>query len=331
MRRNTFALVAMLLLILSLAACTGATPAATPPPAATAAETMATPEMMATSEMMETPEMMEGGDLGTEENPIIMSFVPSGDTQEIIASGEEIAAMIQEKTGLVIEANVATSYAAVVEAMGAGNAQVGWLNTFSYILAAEKYNVEADLATVRRGSAFYTGQIVANADSGIETLADIDGKKMCWVDPLSTSGYIIPRVMLAAAGVDVDALETQDSGSHPNVITAVYNGDCDAGASFVDARTAIAEEFPDVNDKVKVVAVSPEIPNDSVSFAPDLPAEAREQIVAALLEIAQEEEGMAALAAVYEVDGFQEIDDSFYDGFRTELDAAGIDIEELAK
>ncbi len=274
----------------------------------------------------------EGTDstLGTAENPIVMSFVPSGDTQEIIAGGNEIADMISERSGLTIEANVATSYAAVVEAMGAGNAQVGWLNTFAYVLANERHDVEVALATVRRGEPYYTGQIIANVDSGIETLADISGKTMCYVDPLSTSGYIIPRIMLAAEGVDIDALESQEAGSHPNVVTAVYNGDCDAGATFVDARTAIAEEFPDVNDKVKIVAESPPIPNDTVAFASDVPEEIRTQVVTALQEIAETEEGKAALEEVYEIEGFQEVDDSFYDEFRTELDASGIDIEELA-
>ena len=56
--------------------------------------------------------------LGTEDNPIIMSFVPSGDTQEILISGDELADMITERTGLVVEANVGTDFAAVREAMG---------------------------------------------------------------------------------------------------------------------------------------------------------------------------------------------------------------------
>jgi phosphonate transport system substrate-binding protein len=259
-----------------------------------------------------------------------MSFVPSGDTQEIIASGEEIAAMLSEMTGLTISANVATSYAAVVEAMGAGNAQVGWLNTFGYVLASERYDVDVALATLRFGEPYYTGQIIANADSGISSLADIAGKTMCYVDPLSTSGYIIPRIELAAAGVDVDALESQEAGSHPNVVSAVYNGDCDAGATYVDARTAVAEQFPDVNDKVIVVAESSEIPNDTVAFASDVPEEIRAQIVEGLLAIAETEEGKAALEQVYEIEGFQEVDDSFYDEFRTVLDASGISIEDLA-
>ncbi|HBY95216.1 MAG TPA: hypothetical protein DEP84_14890, partial [Chloroflexi bacterium] len=273
------------------------------------------------------------GEMGTKDTPIVMSFVPSGDTQEIIASGSEIAKMIEEKTGLSIMANVATSYAAVVEAMCAGNAPIGWLNTFSYILAHEKCGVDVALATVRFGNAYYTGQIIANKDSGIKTLADLKGKTMCWVDPLSTSGYIIPRIMLKAAGVDPDKdlAKAVEAGSHNNVVIAVYKGDCDAGATFVDARSSVEKDFPDVKEKVEVIAESPKIPNDTVSFAKEVPPDVRDKVVNALLELSQEEKGKAALQTVYEIEGFEKVDDSFYDEFRTQLDAAGVNIEELAK
>ena len=51
---------------------------------------------------------------------LVMSFVPSGDTEEILASGEELAKMVSERTGYNVTSNVATSFAAVIEAMGAG-------------------------------------------------------------------------------------------------------------------------------------------------------------------------------------------------------------------
>jgi len=108
--------------------------------------------------------------LGTEKNPIIMSFVPSGDTQQIIASGDQLAQMVQDKTGLVIKANVGTDFAAVREAMGANKAHIGWMNTFNYVLAHEKYGVDVALVTVRYGSTSYKGQIIVRADSGIKTL-----------------------------------------------------------------------------------------------------------------------------------------------------------------
>ena len=130
------------------------------------------------------------------------------------------------------------------------------------------------LVTERFGATFYNGQINVRADSGITSLEDLKGKVMCWVDPNSTSGYIIPRIMLAANGVDPDAdfSQTVEAGSHDNVITQVYNGDCDAGATFADARSNVEENFPDVTEKVIVLATTSDIPNDSVSFTKDFPA-----------------------------------------------------------
>jgi phosphonate transport system substrate-binding protein len=272
-------------------------------------------------------------ELGTEDNPIVMSFVPSGDTQDIIASGDQLAQMITDKTGLVVEATVGTDFAAVREAMGAGQAHIGWLNTFNYILANEKYDVDVGLVTERFGSTSYVGQLNVRADSGITTLEDLKGKVMCWVDPNSTSGYIIPRIMLQANGIDPDNdfAQTVEAGSHNNVITAVYNGDCDVGASYADARSSIEEDFPDVTDVVVVLATTTDIPNDSVSFIKDFAADKREQVVNALLEISGSEEGQAALETLYSIEALVKADDTFYDGFRADLSKAGIDIESLAE
>lgn len=271
--------------------------------------------------------------LGTEKNPIVMSFVPSGDTQNIIASGDTLAKMVSEKTGLVVKSNVGTDFSAVREAMCAGKAQIGWLNTFNYVLANEQCGVDAGMVTSRFGSSSYAGQIIVRADSGITTIEDLKGKVMCWVDPASTSGYIIPRIMLAANGLDPDKdfSQTVEAGSHNNVVTQVYNGDCDAGATFSDARTGIEKEFPDVLEKVVVLATTTDIPNDSVSFVKDFPADMRDKIVNALLDISASEEGKDALNTLYNIESLVKADDTFYDQFRADLSRAGINVEELAK
>lgn len=272
-------------------------------------------------------------ELGTEENPIILSFVPSGDTPEIIESAETIVKLLSDKTGYVIEGNVATSYSAVIEAMGTGKAHMGTLATFAYILAHEKYGVDCALVSVRYGSPYYKGQLIAGADTGITSIKDLKGKTMCWVDATSTSGYIIPRVMLKAEGVDPDTDLAQqiEAGSHDAVALSVYQGDCDAGATYIDARDKIIEEYPDAKEKVIVFAESPEIPNDGLQFIKDFPSDMRDKIVKAFVEIMDTDEGVEAMGDAYGWAEVIEKDDSFYDKFRRVLDASGIDVEELAK
>ncbi len=82
--------------------------------------------------------------------------------------------------------------------------------------------VDVGLVTERFGATTYVGQLNVRADSGITIAGDLKGKVMCWVDPNSTSGYIIPRIMLEANGIDPDTdfAKTVEAGSHNNVITA---------------------------------------------------------------------------------------------------------------
>ena len=274
-----------------------------------------------------------GGKLGTEENPIIWSFVPSQDSEEVLAGAQQIADMVTDRTGLVIKANIATEYAGVIEAMCNGEAQMGALNTFGYVLAHERKCADVAVASVRYGTAFYTGQLVANVDSGVQGITDLAGKTFCRPDPLSTSGWIIPSIMLAAEGIDPDSdlAQVVDAGGHDGVITAVYNGDCDAGATFVDARSNVEDDLTDVKDKVLVFTTSPEIPNDTISFSKDVPDDIRDQITQALVEIGADEAAQEILSQTYSWNGLEAKDDSFYDPFRQILDASDVDIESFMK
>jgi phosphonate transport system substrate-binding protein len=271
--------------------------------------------------------------LGTEDHPIVMSFVPASDTPEAKASADQLAQMLTDQTDLAVVANAATDYAAVREAMASGNAQIGWLNTFNYLLANEKIGAEAALVTERLGTTSYRGQLIVRANSGITALADLEGSVMCWVDPYSASGYLVPRITLKANGIDPDKdfSRTVDAGSHSNVVMAVYKGDCDVGATYADARGSVADVFPAVTDKISVLATTADIANDSISFVKDFPPDVRDKISTALLEIAATEEGQAALGTLYSVAGLQAIDDAFYDPFRADLSQARISIEELAQ
>jgi phosphate/phosphite/phosphonate ABC transporter binding protein len=271
---------------------------------------------------------------GTDENPIQWVFVPSGELERVTAGAESVADLLFEQTGLVFETFVATDYTAAIEAMCATppQAQMSSLATFALITAADRGCIEPELVSVRRGSTTYNGQIIFNVDSGIvpgdyTTLA---GKTFCGVDETSTSGWIIPNVMLKANGIDPDVdLQVTFAGSHDAVATAVYNGDCDAGATFVDARTTIEATSPDVMDKVGVFEVSIPIPNDGVQYAVDFPRELRDQINEALLAIAATEAGAEALNTAYQWSGLELHDNSFYDPFRQLLDAAGVSAADL--
>ncbi len=302
----------------------------------------ATPTEVATEAPTEAPTAAPAA-LGTPDNPIIMALAPSATTQELLASGDAIAKQLSDLTGYTIKTTVPTSYGALVEAMGSGNAHIGWLPPFAYVVAHQKGYADVGMSVIRFGSDHYGFQFIANVNAGftpakdskdLEALKQFDGKKPCWTDPLSSSGYVIPSGYLLKEGVKTKAGAFVQG--HSTVVKSVYlspNGEiCDFGATFIDARSGIAKDFPDVNDKVVVIYASdPIIPNDNVSFASGVPADVRQKIVDALLKMADTEEGKAALKAVYQIDGLKVVDDTFYDDFRVYLEASGVDVTTLFK
>jgi phosphonate transport system substrate-binding protein len=333
--RLTIAFVFIVIASFVLTACASPTtqaPAATNPPIATTPPT-AVPTQKAA--------------LGTADNPIVVAFEPSATSQEITAGGQELLDLLSKETGLTFKGVIPTSYAALTEAMGSGNAQIGWMATFAYILAHQQGYADVALITNRFGSDHYGAQFIARADAGftaaantpaadadLATLAQFKGKRPCFADPQSTSGYVIPLIFLKKAGLaDADIKTPVFTQGHTQTVRAVYAGGiCDYGATFVDARTSVTKDLPDVMDKVVVVfQTAALIPNDNMSYAPDMPQDLRTKITAAMMTIAGTEAGKKALNDLYQIGGLVQTDDTAYDQFRSYLQASGIDLSQYVK
>jgi len=325
-RLALMATLVMLVAALIVAGCAPAThPATEAPPQTEAVAQTEAPTPVPTTEA--PPEM------GTADNPLVFVFVPSGDAGKILIAGTAITDKLTEMTGLTMKAEVPTSFIAAVEAMCAGKAQVGALNTFSYVLASQKECAEVTLVSIRNSSPTYTGQIIVRKDSGITKIEDLKGKTFCRPDPVSTSGWIMPSLLLKAKGIDPDKdlKSIKDAGGHPGVVKAVYNKECDAGATFGDARTNVQADLPDVMDVIQVLASTDPIPNDTVAYQPDVPEDIREKVTKGLIDMAAKEDTLAILKALYSWTGVQEVDDAFYDPFRQFLQAAGVKLEDYVK
>ena len=290
-------------------------------------------EKAAEGEKQEKEAKDEGPSLGSEDNPIIWSFVPSGEMERVASGAEAVADLLHEETGYYFKTNVATEYVGVVEALSSDppKAHMASLATFAYIMAADRGVAEAELVSIRYGSPTYNGQIIVHKDSGVSETADLEGKTFARPDPLSTSGWIIPMVTMKAEGInpEQDLENIVDAGSHDAVVSAVYNRDADAGASYVDARSTLEDDHPDVMDVVQVIKITEDIPNDGVQFHPSISEEMRSKIVEALLKISETEEGKEALKTAYSWNGLEKHGDQFYDPFRQVLQAAGMSVEDL--
>ncbi|MFA3783753.1 phosphate/phosphite/phosphonate ABC transporter substrate-binding protein [Melioribacteraceae bacterium 4301-Me] len=283
---------------------------------------------------------LKSAELGSKSNPIKFYLTPSEDANKLTTTAKPLMEFLQKETGYYFTSAVPSSYVAIIEAFGTGRADVAiGLSAFAYLMANEKYGATALLRVVRdNGETTYRGQFLARVDSGIDSISDLQGKSIAYVDPSSTSGYLLPKAILKRKHIKPS--EEVFAMRHDNVVTMVYQRQVDAGACFysppdpktgkiLDARMKVLQQFPDVAEKVKTIGLTEEIPNDPVIFRKDMPEKMKQKIVNALLDFVKTPQGQQDLYDAYGVVSFVPTKDSDYDVLRKMLKEQNIDYEKL--
>jgi phosphonate transport system substrate-binding protein len=282
------------------------------------------------------------GQLGSPEKPLVIAFEPYVDANRTAVAGRALADCLTKLTGLFYQIEVGANAAATIESMGAGRAQIGFLDTTSILQGRAKYDFDTGLIVLRtykgKLEPFYQRQFIARKALGIKTIADLHGKSFCFGEPSSSFGAIVPRIVLAANGLspDRDLRAQRFAGYADQVAIAVYKGECDAGATFIDVltdpNTALNKTFPDILDKVGVFYVTDPIPNDGVQYVKDLDPKLKQATSDALLAMAPEGVGKREpLVTLYKIEGFIKADNNFYQDFERIVKKAGVNPASLVR
>ena len=280
-----------------------------------------------------TPAASKTARIGSFDRPIIFAFTPSQDVARITASGNAIASALATATGLRWKVTVPTSYAAEIESVCAGQTDIAAIAPLQMTLLLDKSCGTPILAALRKDdtgqlATTYKSQILVGANSGITDLNGLKGKKFAFVDPISASGYLFPSLLVKQkTGQEPKTFfsSTIFAGSHDKSVLAVYSGQVDGAASFIDARTD-AGMPSDVMQKTKVIDTSPPIPNDGIAVAKDFPADLQKQVTKALIDYCASDAGKVQCKALFGWDGLKDVTSDFYNPVRDAAKLAGIDV-----
>ncbi|WP_444685727.1 phosphate/phosphite/phosphonate ABC transporter substrate-binding protein [Alkalicoccus luteus] len=275
----------------------------------------------------------------TEGNPdeIVMGFVPTTDSDEIASTVEPLAERLSEILDRPVEGTVMTSFSVLVEAMGNGQAHIGFLPAFGYVQGNEEYGIEVMLKSERDGADSYRAQYVVRADSGLETLEDLEGTQWTFPDVASPAGYLFPAAHIGEEIDGVQDAETEffsgvlEAGSHDNALIAVMEGEMDVATTYEDAREVMLDDYPDAMEDLTVIDYTDNIPNDTISIMPELDEGLADDIKEAFLQFNEEEEMIQIMNVVYRWDAIVEAEDSDYDIVRETYEAFRdeIDVDDL--
>ena len=209
---------------------------------------------------------------GSAAKPLRVILVPAdGGTEDGTKKDfQPIFSAIGQSTGLHFDIKVGQSYGTVIEAMCSGAADIAWFGPASYLPARARGCAELLALAVSKGQSVYYSGIFARKEAGINSIADLKGKKIALGDVNSTSSFNVPVAMMMAGGVTParDAASINMAGSHANVLKALAEGLVDAGgASFDSFEKAVNAKAIDPS-KVKVVVKSAPIPYPPIAIHP---------------------------------------------------------------
>ena len=250
---------------------------------------------------------------------------------------------------------------------------IGFIPAMGYALANQLCGVEPALASERYGWNVYWTQFIVARDSDFETIADLDGATWGYPSISSTSGYLYPTALFNEQGITIgETVETGGHPQSVRAVylgevdfaTTYFSApllpegrwttdmapdipdefidDCGLNEDgklycgdyrVLDARATITDEAPDVVQKVRILGLTPEIPNDTMSFSPDFPDALKQIIIDAITAYVGTDACAETLCheQFYDWTGVGPIFDENFDGIRIMMEDQGITLENIGE
>jgi len=251
-----------------------------------------------------------------DENTIVFGVVP--DSVDTETNYQPLMDYIAKESGKKVEYHESTDYAALIEASVAGKIDVASFSGFTYVTAKNngaKITPVSSIITAEGQKPGYYSEAIVPKGSDITSLDGFKGKKVCFVDPSSTSGYLFPSYNLLKADID----PTKD-------VTPVFAGKHDVSVQKVAAGTeceaGFAEDSEVEKNKDVTVIAKTMVPGAPIVVSDTLPQAEKDTLTKALADVTIDDIIAAGVTSA-DSDGFRSVfygtkpvDDGYYDLIR---------------
>ncbi len=250
---------------------------------------------------------------------------PTGSMTPIRA---EIRNYLQKELGMPVEMVTSTDYTSVIEAIVTKKVHMAYLMPFAYVLATRQTPL-VPLVVIGNGGkpSVYRSVIITHPGSGITSMEDVKAKSknltLCFADPASTSGHLIPRAYLNSIGLNPDSAFKQVlfAGTHMASIMSVRSGKVDIGCTTEMIIAMLNKRGVMKPGDVNVLWTSDPIVADVISMRPDINPAFAEKVRDAYLRMPKADTALwKKYLSLFQRNpdslGYVVAQDSFYDGLR---------------
>lgn len=147
---------------------------------------------------------------------LVVAIQPSVSSDDMLKKARPLEKFLRDGLGgkTEVQVYVPSSFAAVVESLRFGHAQVAFMSAWPAQLAVQLGGAEVALAEIREvlhgtkkvEAPYYFSYWIVQKDSSYQNLQALKGKTACFPSPISTSGYVAPIGRLA----ELNLIPTQE-------------------------------------------------------------------------------------------------------------------------
>ena len=227
-----------------------------------------------------------------------------------------------ELSGIDVGVTPLGSYDRVAQLIHHREIDLAWLSPISLVSLARNRRVVPMLSFRRERNVHYRCALIVSSTSRATGIEQLRGKRAAWVDRLSASGYVLPRIELAQHGVGPKRLGGERFfGSHDGVVRAVASGRADFGATFahVGKGGTISgpwQKTPGLARSIRVLGTFGEVPPDAIAASSELEPAVRERLERALRGMTKLERDRQLLADAFGAEDFDKPRPATYQALR---------------
>lgn len=215
-----------------------------------------------------------------------ITAIPDESPTELARKAAPLVKYLEGKLNMKVEFTPVTDNAAAVETLVNKQIDMAWLGGFTFVQALQRSGGKV-IPLVQREEDEKFRSVFITTEPAIKSLADLKGKTLSFGSQSSTSGHLMPRTYLLAAGVDPDRdmKRVAFSGAHDATVAAVASGKVDAGALNISVWDKLVADKKVDPSKVRVFYTTPTYYDYNWTVHADMPASLREKLTKAMLDL----------------------------------------------
>jgi phosphonate transport system substrate-binding protein len=242
---------------------------------------------------------LPGNSVAAEADTITIGLLPEMNVFKQRQRFKPLAEYLSDNLGIQVKLTILSRYGNIIERMKEQQIDAAFLGSFTGALAISQLGVEPLARPINMdGTSTYFGHIFVRKDSGIKTVADMQGKSLALVERATTAGYVFPLAWFKRNGVENIAtyFSSHDfHGSHDATIDAVLNGKADVGAGKNTIYDRVRAANQRIDQELDILASSPRVPSNGLCVRPDVDEKYKTQLKDLLLNLHHNPQGLRVL------------------------------------